>query len=168
MLWRSKYQGLGNRTIIADSARAILLNFNLQYNDLPHLTWWWRPVPSRVWWPQCPAGWPPAGCSSVPPAHTPVGPQSSCYTRYSHRTGWPPAGCGSAPPAHSPTEPNSSCYARYSSELIFLLNIFLASGGTLPWDFTVLHNDPAAPLWEMPDSNTGPLPQKSGALPNEP
>ena len=27
----------------------------------------------------------------------------------------------------------------------------------------IIHNDP---LWEMPDSNPGPLPQKSGALPS--
>ena len=55
----------------------------------------------------------------------------------------------------------------------FFLYLLLAPGGGLPLcpeilQYTV-HSDSACPqsfpLWEMPDSNPGQLPQKSGALP---
>ena len=60
------------------------------------------------------------------------------------------------------------CKLWLKAEETFFKDLFLASGGglfpPLPWVFTLLHNDPASgSLWKTPDSNPGPLPQKSGA-----
>ena len=57
--------------------------------------------------------------------------------------------------------------------IIIIIDLFFDLRGrfpSLPWDSLLYHNDPAAHqdhcgLWEKPDMNPGPLPQKSGAQP---